>query len=164
MFGLNRILRAVKLAGRRVTASSNQKTGKGGVHITAILDCEVDRNTVKEVAADSGWNVQFAPSMGQSLWGTQKPCRTLLIYDSERSDWREVIAQTSSAMPAACVLLASEVFDQRLWSEVIRLGGRDLIRKPIQKQELQKAIDFALNWQEWSSSHDTMERVPVKIS
>jgi FixJ family two-component response regulator len=44
------------------------------------------------------------------------------------------------------VILLSKFADQSLWSEVFRIGGFDILRKPLRTDDVWKAVNLALSY------------------
>lgn len=63
--------------------------------------------------------------------------------------WREVMTVLASLRHAARVILLSSVVDDCLWEEAGRLGGHDVLCKPLQEDQIARAVTLA--WAYWNS-------------
>ena len=58
-------------------------------------------------------------------------------------DWRDLLAdlQTEKEMPT--MIVSSRLADDRLWAEVLNLGGYDLLMKPFTAEEVSLVVKMA---------------------
>jgi hypothetical protein len=75
------------------------------------------------------------------------PCK-IVIYDSDLTDgsWKQALMKLRTAGDDPCILLASRVYDQYLWNEVIRCGGFDVIAKSANREQMARTLRFAWFW------------------
>jgi FixJ family two-component response regulator len=59
--------------------------------------------------------------------------------------WRNVLQLTARLPNPAPLIVTSRLADERLWAEVLNLGGYDLLAKPLSKTEVYRAVSLA--WQ-----------------
>jgi FixJ family two-component response regulator len=66
--------------------------------------------------------------------------------DLPQTEWRQAV-RTLAALPhRPMVILLSKFADQSLWSEVFRIGGFDILRKPLRTDDVWKAVNLALSY------------------
>lgn len=73
---------------------------------------------------------------------------SIVIYDgdSTNGNWKDAFMNLKATEGEPCILLASRVFDQYLWNEVIRRGGFDVIVKSAGPEQLMRTLRFAWFW------------------
>ena len=64
-------------------------------------------------------------------------------------DWRELIRGVESLENAPLVIVASRLADDRLWSEVLNLGGYDVLERPFDSTEMYRVVSLA--WLHWKN-------------
>jgi hypothetical protein len=64
-------------------------------------------------------------------------------------DWKDVLAAGQGATREPLLIVTSLRADDRLWSEVLNLGGFDLLMKPFDKNEFSRVVEMA--WRHWNS-------------
>ena len=69
--------------------------------------------------------------------------------------WRETVEKLASSPYRACIILVSGVVDTYLWNEVVRMGGYDVLSKPLREADVVRAVRLA--WSYWNSSTRTAE-------
>lgn len=55
-------------------------------------------------------------------------------------DWRRVLTHTLSRPHPPKLIVASRLADDRLWAEVLNLGGYDLLAKPFDADEVRRVV------------------------
>jgi len=58
-------------------------------------------------------------------------------------DWRGVLTHTQSRPVPPKLIVASRLADDRLWAEVLNLGGYDLLAKPFDADEVRRIVSLA---------------------
>ena len=66
--------------------------------------------------------------------------------DLQAPSWRELLEDVSAQneIPAPKVIVLSRLADNRLWAEVLNLGGYDVLPKPLDAVEVAWAVRSAL--------------------
>jgi DNA-binding response OmpR family regulator len=60
----------------------------------------------------------------------------------DSGNWQELLEETQAAQ--SLTLVVSRHADERLWSEVLNLGGFDVLALPFDREELRRALSSAL--------------------
>src|SRR5438105_2946576 len=116
--------------------------------ILAVTESEPQRRTLHEIASRRAWELFFAGnwSEAESLLARQRFAIVLCDRDFAGNDWRETVGSLHRATPHSCIILVSAVNDEYLWDEVIRHGGYDVLKKPLQESQVVPAITLALSY------------------
>lgn len=116
--------------------------------LLAILADAPDQEKVKEFTGCNHWglNLVSAVESAAASVGAEMPPVVLLDRDVAGQDWRESVRMLSSSRPAPAVILASHVVDQYLFTELVHHGGYDVISKPLQVDELRRALGLAFSF------------------
>ena len=125
--------------------------------ILALLAGQSDRDLLRSAARNHQWSIAFADSGAEAqtlLASTQAPI-ALCDRDALASNWRPAIEELAACSRHTCILLISSVADDYLWNEVVRHGGYDVLSKPLQHDELVRAVKLA-----WTYSSRAMRNVP----
>ena len=70
----------------------------------------------------------------------------VVVVEEEFPDgiaWRDLIREIAEMRGCQAVIVASRLADERLWAEVLNLGGYDLLAKPFDRDELVRVIAMA---------------------
>jgi DNA-binding NtrC family response regulator len=66
----------------------------------------------------------------------------------EDASWKDVLGLASSRRYPPPVIVTSRLADERLWAEVLNLGGYDVLPQPLDRNEAVRAIGLA--WDRWA--------------
>jgi DNA-binding response OmpR family regulator len=58
-------------------------------------------------------------------------------------DWRDLLGVAASRQCPPPIIVTSRLADERLWAEVLNLGGYDVLAKPLDRDESLRAIGLA---------------------
>jgi len=61
--------------------------------------------------------------------------------------WKDILRTAETQSQAPLVLVVSRHADDRLWAEVLNLGGYDLLLKPFDRSEVTRVVGMA--WRCW---------------
>ena len=79
------------------------------------------------------------------------------VIVSERNlpdgDWKDILSLTHARGDSPVLIVTSRLADESLWSEVLNLGGYDVLAKPFDRGEVRRAVNLA--WQHWINQRET---------
>jgi two-component system, NtrC family, response regulator PilR len=112
--------------------------------ILAVFPMGEDRRTLEGTLGRAGWQLQFAWGFkeAQAILGA---CAVAVVISESRLPggytWKDVLA-VSQSLPSP-LIVADRLADERLWAEVLNLGGYDLLSKPLEPAELLHTVSLA---------------------
>jgi FixJ family two-component response regulator len=117
-----------------------------------------DLAVVRELSTSRHWEVSFAADCPDALVriGQMKAQILFLDRDLAGPGWRQTIHAFASSSHKICIMLVSKTVDTNLWNEVVRYGGYEVLPKPLQENDLLRAVSLA--WSYWSSSAGSAKR------
>ncbi|HBY61441.1 MAG TPA: hypothetical protein DEH78_16590 [Solibacterales bacterium] len=130
---------------RRFGASSD------AAMLLAVSPSAEDHETVKGCFGRSRWPVRTAASCAEAerVLGERNVAVMLCDCDLPDGDWRRALELANQLPEPPLVVVTSRLADDRLWAEVLNLGGYDLLVKPFDCTELRRVVELArANWQE----------------
>jgi FixJ family two-component response regulator len=73
----------------------------------------------------------------------------VVICESSLPDgnWKDVLGQVAPMADAPRLIVTSFHADDRLWAEVLNMGGFDVLLKPLDESEVLRVVDLA--WRNW---------------
>jgi DNA-binding response OmpR family regulator len=71
--------------------------------------------------------------------------------DLPNHSWRDLLEETLKMAHSPLVIVACRHADERLWAEVLNLGGWDVLAKPFDHDEVVRVVDSA--YRRWTSEH-----------
>jgi DNA-binding NtrC family response regulator len=72
--------------------------------------------------------------------------------DLRPGSWRELLEATALMPHSPLLIVASRLADERLWAEVLNLGGWDVLEKPFNGTEVIRLVESA--WRQWQNQQD----------
>jgi DNA-binding NarL/FixJ family response regulator len=90
-------------------------------------------------------DLNYTASLPLALCELQDNRFDVVIYDQDMpcQDWRAAVPALAQASPRSSVLLLSTVRQAEIWNEVIRIGGHDMLTKPISEQVAESTLALA---------------------
>jgi DNA-binding response OmpR family regulator len=116
------------------------------VRILAVFATAEDRNSLSALFQNFRWISQFLDGSGglrDALFEFQPD---VVITDSvlPRGEcWKDVLRSAQARPGGVPVIVSSRLADERLWAEVLNLGGYDLLVKPFVAAEVQNVVSMA---------------------
>jgi DNA-binding response OmpR family regulator len=72
-----------------------------------------------------------------------RPCVVLCDQTFADGDWRELLTDLQGERRMPPLIVSSRLADDRLWAEVLNLGGYDLLTKPFAEAEVSRVVRLA---------------------
>jgi FixJ family two-component response regulator len=132
------------------TLVEGKKAAQGSIAVAALVMDERDRASLSTLEVQDQWHLRFEDNHSwNALSKLESP---IIIWDRDLSseDWRQVVHMLASLPQKPCVLLLSRVVDDYLWNEVVRVGGYDVLSKPLKEMEVLRVVRLA--WSYWTST------------
>ncbi len=91
------------------------------------------------------WTLESRPSLasGISFLKTRKTPLVLCESDLGAATWRDFWAQAAALPDPPCLIVTSRLADESLWAEALSLGAYDVLAKPLQPEEVVRALSQA---------------------
>ena len=115
-------------------------------NILAVLAPGVDRDWLQEILSPAPWRLSLSGSLedARRLFEIHRfdavICRTR-FGDKRWLDLLRVIQEMKSPPP---LIVADRLADERLWAEVLDLGGHDVLALPFAEKEVLYALEMAI--------------------
>jgi len=131
-------------------ASTNRSGNPSTPSILAIVPKGADRTTLDTISRGEGWGLIFEDSLTAASMGMEGT-PPIVLYDCRLPDpdWSRGVRVLSRSASRPCVILISPRCDRNLWDELERAGGSDILRSPIEPEQVLVAVRRA--WLLWQS-------------
>ena len=119
--------------------------------LLAVSARREDHVVLKQVLCDTNWELREARTYRDALTILCHDRMPVVICESWLPDgnWKDVLSQVAVLPDAPRLIVTSREPDERLWAEVLNMGGYDVLTTPFDQNELRQAISGA--WQSWES-------------
>jgi len=141
---------ATHFVGREaVTSARPQAPPQRIVNVLLISQFDEDHRNLREILRHSNWRQHAARTRAEAMEFLQDNVTPVAICESELPDgtWKDVLTQLARMKCPPILVVSSRLADEALWSEVLRLGGYNLLVKPLNMREVIQVVGFA--WLLW---------------
>ncbi|HTT61155.1 MAG TPA: response regulator [Bryobacteraceae bacterium] len=130
---------------REDTHAVSQKT----VNVLLISPFDEDHQDLRHILRHSNWQQHAARTQHEALVFLRENVTPVAICESELpdGDWQEVLSQLDRLDCPPMLIVTSRMADERLWSEVLNLGGYNVLAKPMNVKEVFHVVGLA--WMLW---------------
>lgn len=127
------------------SSSNPQRT----VTVLLISPVERDHLLFQQAFGRSNWKLFRAYSLREGLEFLQEHDIPVIVSERnlDKEGWQRLMPEIANLPVPPKVIVTSSEAGADLWSEVLNLGGYDLLVKPIDERELFQAISQA--WLSW---------------
>jgi DNA-binding NtrC family response regulator len=159
-FARSVFVRSIKAWRRKANATG--VSAQRGLPLVAVLSGEMagygDRATLSESAERARWDLQLTNSCEEAWHLADQLRAAVILYDRDiqETEWREAVGILSALAHRPMVILISRVADEYLWNELFRIGGFDVLRKPLRADEVERVLTLALSY--WRSECARVEK------
>lgn len=115
----------------------------------AVMGEGPGRKALQVIFRDAGWQLAIADSAASAIARQQQEPLPIILYEREltEKDWRQAVSSFSRLSPCPCVVLLSRSYDQNLWDELVRCGGFEVLRTPVNRKAVIQTV--SAGWSIW---------------
>ena len=111
----------------------------------------------------AGWSVDSARSCEEAVRSLEIEPARVVIVDCQLPDgsWKALLNRLTRMPYPPKLIVTSRLADERLWAEVLNLGGFDVLSQPFVSSEVLRCVNSAgRHWdEEWRKSNAGVEEV-----
>jgi len=125
--------------------------------LSVSADAE-DHSVLQRMLSGQGLLVTAAASCREALdyLRADQPCVIFCESSMKDGSWRDLLNYVSTVVEAPPLVVTSRLADDHLWSEVLNLGGWDVLAKPFREQEVLYVVDSA-----WTHKANPVSHIQV---
>jgi DNA-binding response OmpR family regulator len=104
-----------------------------------------DHEFLGEVFGQQNWKLYGVRTLGSALALLREQPVPVVITERDLplGDWKDLLAAIQHLSHRPLLVVASRLADEYLWTEVLNLGGHDVLAKPFQAKELRWVLESA---------------------
>jgi DNA-binding NtrC family response regulator len=112
-----------------------------------------DQLLLAEISLRNQWDISFTRTCEEATAEAHRTGAQMVVCDRDLPDpeWKHTVKHLSMRRPGTCIILVSAVVDDYLWTEVLRVGGYDVLSKPLREDEVLRAVKLARSY--WESAN-----------
>ena len=121
------------------------------VTVLEVSPFETDHNALQRIFSHSNWKLLTSRTCAEAAAALSKWLISVVLCEKELPDgtWRDVLEHASRAANPPSIIVSSRLADDRLWAEVLNLGGYNVLCKPFRESEV--FHDVGLAWLYWKN-------------
>ena len=122
------------------------------VAVIGLVPSDEDRQLLTGICSRNRWSLIFADTREEARTALDKMRAPVVFCDRDLpgNGWRRTVEDLASSPHGACIILLSRVVDTYLWNEVVRIGGFDVLSKPLREDKVVRMVRLA--WSYWNSA------------
>jgi DNA-binding response OmpR family regulator len=115
------------------------------VSALAIGEFESDRALLHDVFTSAGWRLFVAKDRRHAMHFLERHPVQVVLAESELPNWnwKKVLNDLRRLAQPPQLIVASRTADDYLWSEVLNIGGYDVLPQPLERDETERVIAAA---------------------
>jgi DNA-binding NtrC family response regulator len=121
--------------------------------VLAIISNEQDRQALRAMFSQSSWSLTLVATLPEAQAALEQEQVAVVITDDTLGDdrsWRDIL-QLAESSPSIPVIVSSRTADDHLWTEVLNIGGFDVLSKPFAVKEMFRSVNMA-----WRDRRDAL--------
>lgn len=124
------------------------------VKVLLISPFDEDHLDLRRILQHTKWQQYGAHTQAEALAFVRAHPTSVAICESELPDgtWKDLLFRLAPMKHPPAVVVTSRLADEVLWSEVLHLGGYNVLAKPLDSKEVFHVVTFA--WLFWKSQWD----------
>lgn len=116
-----------------------------GIELLVVSAVESDLNSLRGILEPIRASLRFSATRAHALELLRAGSIGVVISNAELPDgtWRDFIDPIAVLTPPPDLIVCSRLADERLWAEVLNLGGYDVLAIPFHAGEVEYAVNAA---------------------
>jgi DNA-binding NtrC family response regulator len=117
-----------------------------------------DYSSIRQILRNDCWQIEHARNLEEAATHLGQSAASVIICERDLPDgtWKDLLKRTQEFQPAPSILVVSRQADERLWSDVLNLGGYDVMPKPFERRDAVRIISMA-----WRTCRAKIAKKPV---
>jgi DNA-binding response OmpR family regulator len=113
--------------------------------VLVIGSFEQDRALLREVASAAGWRLYEARDRRHALQFLERNPVEVVIAESDLPNWnwKKILFDLRRLAHQPQLIVTSRTADDYLWSEVLNIGGHDVLPQPLEREETERVVAAA---------------------
>jgi len=110
--------------------------------ILSVNECQTDHTALRRIIDNTQWRLATANSCREALHKLRQVGAVVVFCESSLPDgnWKDVLDVIPDLEAPPLLVVTSRLADAYLWSEVLNLGGYDVLAKPFVEDEVLRVL------------------------
>ena len=124
--------------------------------VLAVSLAAEDQQALETMFHQLPWRLKKAATLAQGLRQAMSGTVRVVICERELpgGSWRILFDRIRELARPPRVIVASRLADERLWAEVLNLGGHDVLATPFAADEVRRVLSYAVDSWHWQVKNE----------
>lgn len=134
-----------------MNTQDTQNVSQKVIDLLLISPFAEDHQNLRDILKHSNWRQHDAATKSDAFAFLQENVAPVVICEGELpdGDWQDVFAKLGRLQCPPMLVVTSRLADERLWSEVLHMGGYNVLAKPLNRKEVFHVVGLA--WMAWKN-------------
>lgn len=131
---------------REEDGRQDRKPGhEGRTWVLSVSPFEEDHAFLRSIRGLGQWSIYEAHSRQEAIGfiGENQVCVVICESRLPDGDWKDLLPYVPQRVHPPYLIVTSRLADDRLWAEVLNLGGYDVLAKPFDAEEVSRVVGIA---------------------
>jgi len=117
----------------------------GDQSLLSVTSVAADRAALRDILQGSAWQMTAAANCREAVEELRRDHVSVIVCESALDDgtWKDILCHISQSLNPPLLIVTSRLADAYLWSEVLNLGGYDVLATPFRPQEVRYVLTTA---------------------
>jgi DNA-binding response OmpR family regulator len=132
-------------------ASENSSVPESRGAVLVVSPFKADLLSLRDTLISSNWTLYAATGGVEAMEILSQTSVPVILCESELPDgnWKDLLAAVAEFQSPPLIIVTSQLTDECLWAEVLKLGGYDVLARPFNSVEVIRLISMA--WRRWKT-------------
>ena len=115
--------------------------------ILSVSCLRKDHTWLRNILTETPWHIAAVGTCREAKAFLSRCGISVIVCECDLPDgtWRDIMDLAANSSTSPLVIVTSRLADERLWAEVLNLGGYDVLAKPFHEQEVRHVLTSAAN-------------------
>jgi DNA-binding response OmpR family regulator len=115
--------------------------------IVAVNLCKQDCRFLKSIFGGFRWKLASVTTLTQGLRQAESQSVPVIVCECDFQDgnWKLLLDRVRMLVRPPRLIVTSRFADERLWAEVLNLGGYDVLLTPFDADEVRRVVSYAVD-------------------
>jgi len=124
--------------------------------VLAVSLAPDDQRTLETMFHQLPWRLTKAATLAQGLRQAMSGNVPVVLCERDLpgGTWRRLFVETRDLAHPPRLIVVSRLADERLWAEVLNLGGHDVLATPFAADEVRRVLSYAVDSWRWQVKNE----------
>ena len=115
--------------------------------ILAVNLCKQDCRFLRTIFSNLPWRLASVATLAEGVRQAKSQSVPVIVCERDLPDgnWKHLLDKVGMLAQPPRLIVASRFADERLWAEVLNLGGHDVLVTPFDADEVHRVVSYAVD-------------------